>query len=140
MRTGILLVSLLLLILLSSGCTGQTDARGGLEVVVIPMFDETVKGTITVEVMGVPEGTEYVKFFLYPQDITLGPNMAYEDISRVKERRDISMSDVWSASFDTTEVENGQYKIFVGSTYEGASDQDPWHLRRGFRPGSLASL
>lgn len=97
--------------------------KGVLEVVVSPTLDETIKGTVKAEAVSVPEKTERVKFIFAPQGVEFGPRM---DITKIIIETDKSGSDGWKAFFDTTKVGNGLYKIFVGSTYEGAPDENPW--------------
>jgi len=97
--------------------------RGILEAVISPTIDESVKGIIKVEVLKVPEGTEVIKFIFAPQEVAIGAQM---DISKVIIESDSSGTDGWKAFFDTTKVKNGLYKILIGSTYQGAPDENPW--------------
>lgn len=98
-------------------------AKGALDIVIAPTLDESVKGIIKVEAVSVPEGTEMIKFIFAPQEVEIGPAM---DISKVVIETDASGSDGWRAFFDTSKVDNGLFRLFIGSTYEGAPDANPW--------------
>lgn len=107
-------------------CATQINLRGEkgiLQVMIAPTLDENVKGIIKIEAESVPEGTQSMKLILAPYDVEIGRNM---DISKVKIITDGSGSDGWKAFIDTTKVKNGLYQLLIGSTYEGAPDENPW--------------
>ncbi|MEE8402106.1 MAG: hypothetical protein V3R86_08150 [Candidatus Hydrothermarchaeaceae archaeon] len=68
-----------------------------------------------------PEGTELVTFVLYPWDVRLGSDMPAD---RVLVAMDADGEDGWTALFDTENLENGDYSIFMGPTYEGAPEEN----------------
>ncbi|MEE9564161.1 MAG: hypothetical protein V3V63_00430, partial [Candidatus Hydrothermarchaeaceae archaeon] len=107
-------------------CQIKMVGLGGLRATVTPTIGGTVAGVIEVEVTAVPEGTQIVQFIFYPQGVRLGDEMSVEDLAKTMQYHDSSGEDGWSALFDTAEVEDGIYNIFVGATYEGAPSENPW--------------
>ncbi len=109
-------------------CATEIRIKGnkGLDAVISPTLDETVKGTIKIEALTVPERTDEVAFFLVPQGVDLGAKMTEEELAKVERGVNTNAADGWKYYIDTKKFANGIYMIFVGSTYEGAPDASPW--------------
>lgn len=110
-------------------CETQINLKGKkgiLDVAISPTLDETVKGMIKVEAVSVPERTTKVAFFLMPQGVELRANMPQEQLAKIERGEDNSGTDGWRYYIDTTKFNNGIYTIFIGPTYEGAPDENPW--------------
>ena len=109
-------------------CAVEIRIKGtkDLDVVINPTLDEAVKGTIKIEALSVPEKTEEVDFFLVPQGIRLRANMLEEEAAKIEKGIDDNADGGWKYYLDTTKFGNGVYTIFIGSTYEGAPDENPW--------------
>ncbi len=97
-----------------------------IEVTISPTLDETVNGIVKVEAARVPPKTTIVKFILLPADLSLGADMNEEQVAKLLIVEDQNPDDGWKAFIDTTKKENGLYSLFVGPTYEGAPDSNPW--------------
>jgi hypothetical protein len=109
-------------------CQTQITLSGtkGMEVVITPTLEEKVKGIIKVELTATPEGTEFVHFFIMPQSVNFGRDMTEEESAQVIRETDMSGADGYKVMFDTTNLENGLYKIFIGPTKEDAPEDSPW--------------
>ena len=107
-------------------CQLMLGGMGGLKATVSPTMGNTVSGIIEIEANTVPDGTELVQFFFYPQDIQLGSDMSSEDMQRVMTHHDTSGEDGWAVLIDTSVVENGVYNVLVGASDGKATEQNPW--------------
>lgn len=102
------------------------SGSNGLEAIITPTLDETVKGIIQVEAVAIPDGTESVVFFFFPGEISLDSDMTEEELEKLVQEIDSDGENGWKVFFDTEEVNDGLYKIVVAATYEGAPEEDPW--------------
>jgi len=89
----------------------------GVELVISPSVDEVIKGTVTITMNNVPQGTKFAGFYLKSgdaEDVGDGlPNVGLDNDG----------SDGWSLIVDTTTYNNDKYRIFV-STF--AEEPDYW--------------
>lgn len=106
--------------------TSLTVSDKDLEATVSPMLDENVKGIIKIEATKVPSKTTIVEFIYIPQGVTLGQSMSQEELAKLILVTDKNPQDGWKTFIDTTQKENGLYTLFIGATYEGAADENPW--------------
>lgn len=84
---------------------GQT----GLELVISPSVDEVIKGTVTITMNNVPQGTKFAGFYLKSGDA----EDVGDDLPNVGLDKD--GSDGWSSILDTTEYNNNKYRIFAAT-------------------------
>ncbi len=109
-------------------CMTEIELKGSKELgtVISPTLDEKIEGIITIEAVSVPEGTDRFEVILVPIGISLGPNMADEDLKKLIKQTDSNSADGWKVFIDTSVGENGIYSLFIGTSYEGAPSENPW--------------
>ncbi len=110
----------LILLILITGCTDKISEtakeskteiisidRQGMELVISPSTDQEIKGTITITMNRVPQGTKYIAFYIESRnsaDARDGPpNLGFDDTE----------NDGWILRIDTTVYDNGQQQILA---------------------------
>ncbi|HIJ98977.1 TPA: hypothetical protein H1005_03450 [archaeon] len=119
MKKLILWISLLILVIVISGCISEkakkteetrTEVRakmGNMEMVIAPTLNNTVKDIVTITATKVAAGTEIVAFAIQGRGIEdlnkTGPNLGI----------DSDGSDGWNYLFDSLTYPNGVYTIYT---------------------------